>query len=121
MVAPSPHETHRSVSVTADVAVVKVGGYIWEIQTDEAWQPGIVRGSVTLEAIDDLDDGPPIGTVEHLGEGSYQVCGRVCSRAGDTTAITLETGYPMVVTGDVVHAIEARAHAEMMARPHLTR
>jgi hypothetical protein len=76
-----------------------------------------VRGVLYLVPDDDVEEGPPLGEVTHLGGAQYRVAGRVRAVSPTHTDLVLDNGYVLLVTSDEVEqVVELRGPAAATGR-----
>jgi len=112
----------RVVAVEDDLVTVAVGRLelIARLADDPASRALAPTVGSTLKAVlylvpeDDIDEGPPLGEVEHLGGSEYRIAGRVRATTPVRTELMLDNGYVVVVASDeVAHLAELRGPAQV--------
>ena len=85
------------------------------LDTQAAIRPTVgatVRDGLYLRPDGDVDEGPPLGEITHLGGAEYRVAGRIRAVSAARTDLTLDNGYVLPVCSDEVeHLVEARGPA----------
>lgn len=115
----------RVAAVDGDLVTFRMGGLQLTAQLADdpnsqalSPTPGTqIHTALYLAPEDDVEEGPPLGEVTHLGGAEYRIAGRVRAISARRTDLVLDNGYVLAVISDeVAHTAELRGPAVATGR-----